>query len=98
MRRSVSGATPTVKEDCSKDVTVRQVPLTLMLSPRWQSPKISEALEMVMFVPPSSAWGLSSETTIDGLERWKHRKGERIRTSNYLDNSGKHDLFLWYSL
>jgi len=35
----------------------------LMLSPRLQSPRISEALEMVRVVPPSSDWWLSSETT-----------------------------------
>lgn len=65
MRRRVSGATPTLKVDLSKAVTVKQVPLTLMLSPRWQSPRISDAFEMVRLVPPSSAWGLSSETTVD---------------------------------
>ena len=64
MRRRVSGATPTVKVDSWKEVTVRQVPFTEMLSPRWQSVRISEALEMVRFVPPSEAWGLSSETTV----------------------------------
>lgn len=68
MRRRVSGATPTVKEDSPWEVTVKQVPLTLMLSPRWQSPRISDALEMVRVVPPSSAWGLSSETTAGGSE------------------------------
>jgi hypothetical protein len=63
VRRKVSGATPTLKEDLSNWVTVRQVPLMLMLSPRLQSPRISEALEMVRVVPPSSDWWLSSETT-----------------------------------
>jgi hypothetical protein len=53
-----------VKEDLSKDVTVRQVPFMLILSPRWQSSRISEALEMVRFVPPSSPLGFSSETTV----------------------------------
>src|ERR1700709_106357 len=64
VRRSVSGATPTLKEDFSKEMTVRQVPFMLMLSPRWQSSRISEALEIVRVVPPSSDCGLSSETTI----------------------------------
>jgi hypothetical protein len=63
VRRKVSGATPTLNEDLSKDVTVRQVPLTLMLSPRLQSVRISEAFEMVRVVPPSSDWWLSWETT-----------------------------------
>lgn len=54
--RSVSGATPTLKVELVKEVTVRQVPLTLMLSPRWQSERISAASEMVSVVPPSSAW------------------------------------------
>lgn len=64
MRRSVSGATPTLKVEASKAVTVRQVPFMLMLSPRWQSERISEALAMVRVVPPPSACGLSSETTV----------------------------------
>jgi hypothetical protein len=45
-----------LKEDLSNEVTVRQVPLTLMLSPRLQSVRISDALEMVRVVPPSSDW------------------------------------------
>ena len=64
VRRRVSGATPTLKEDLSNHVTVRQVPFTLMLSPRVQSERISEALDIVRVVPPSSDWGLSSETTV----------------------------------
>jgi hypothetical protein len=63
VRRSVSGATPTTNESLVKDVTVRQVPLTLMLSPRWTSVRISVADDMVRDVPPVSSWGLSSETT-----------------------------------
>ena len=63
VRRNVSGATPTLKEDLSNEVTVRHVPLTLILSPRLQSPRMSEALEIVRVVPPSSDCWLSSETT-----------------------------------
>lgn len=51
VRRRVSGATPTTNESVSNEVTVRQVPLTLMLSPRWQSARISAAEEMVSEVP-----------------------------------------------
>jgi len=50
--RSVSGATPTLKEDRSNSVMVRQVPLTLMLSPREASERISLHWEMVREVPP----------------------------------------------
>ena len=57
-----------MKDDSAKEVTVRQVPLTLMLSPRWQSLRISEALEIVRVVPPSSALGLSSVTTMESSE------------------------------
>lgn len=64
VRRRVSGATPTLKEDLSNEMTVRQVPFMLILSPRWQSSRISDALEMVRFVPPSSPFGFSSETTV----------------------------------
>jgi hypothetical protein len=34
----------------------------LMLSPRWQSPRISEAEDIVSDVPPVSSWLFSSET------------------------------------
>lgn len=63
--RSVSGANPTVKTLLSNWVTVRQVPLTAMLSPRWTPPRTVEA-EMVMSKPPSWAkprsltWPISS--------------------------------------
>lgn len=63
MRRRVSGATPTTKVEGVKEVTVRQVPLTLMESPLWQSVRISAAEEMVREVPPVSSEGLSEETT-----------------------------------
>jgi len=36
----------------------------LMLSPRWQSPRISEAEDIVRDVPPVSSCGLSSETAV----------------------------------
>lgn len=88
MRRRVSGATPTLKEDVSKNVTVRQVPFTLMLSPRWQSWRISEALEMVSVVPPSSAWGLSSETTRGDQKLFS--LNNIVLTSDYLYYSSKH--------
>lgn len=66
MRRSVSGETPTLKLDEENSVTVRQVPLTEMESPRWQSVRMSAQSEMVREVPPppeadASSW-LSSET------------------------------------
>jgi hypothetical protein len=64
VRRSVSGETPTTKESLSKEVTVKQVPLMLMLSPKWQSPRISEAEDIVRDVPPVSSCGLSSETAV----------------------------------
>lgn len=63
VRRRVSGATPTVKEDVVKEVTVKQVPFMDIESPRWQSVRTSVALDMVRFVPPSAARGLSSETS-----------------------------------
>jgi len=53
VRRRVSGATPTTKDSDVKEVTVKQVPFTLILSPRWASVRTSEALEMVRLVPPS---------------------------------------------
>lgn len=54
MRRRVSGATPTLKESVLNQVTVRQVPFMLMLSPRLQSVRMEEALDIVRVVPPSS--------------------------------------------
>jgi hypothetical protein len=52
VRRSVSGATPTLKkEEGSNSVTVRQVPFTLMLSPREASLRIGEQFVMVREVP-----------------------------------------------
>lgn len=66
VRRRVSGATPTVKEEVVKVVTVRQVPFTLMLSPRWQSDRTSVALEIVRVVPPSEERGLREVTSEGG--------------------------------
>ena len=54
VRRRVSGEMPTTKEVGVKEVTVRQVPLMLMLSPRWASSRM-EAQEMVREVPPPPA-------------------------------------------
>lgn len=61
VRRSVSGDTPTLKPSLLNSVTVKHVPLMLMLSPRWASSRISEQFEMVSEVPPpplalSSCW------------------------------------------
>jgi hypothetical protein len=60
---------PTVKvpADAEKEVTVRQVPLTEMESPSWQSDRISAALEIVNVVPPSAEFGLSSVTSVQRL-------------------------------
>jgi hypothetical protein len=66
VRRRVSGATPTVKEESVKEVTVRQVPLTLMESPSLQSTRTGAALEMVRVVPPDASEGLRAETTRGG--------------------------------
>jgi hypothetical protein len=63
VRRRVSGATPTVKVESVKAVTVRQVPLTLMESPSWQSMRTGAALEMTRVVPPDASEGLREETT-----------------------------------
>lgn len=65
MRRRVSGATPTLKVEVSNSVTVRQVPLTDMLSPSWQSPRMSEAPEMVREVPPPPLAVVSSCSSLD---------------------------------
>jgi hypothetical protein len=52
VRRSVSGATPTLKkEERSNSVMVRQVPFTLMLSPREASLRIGEQFVIVRDVP-----------------------------------------------
>lgn len=51
MRRSVSGAQPTVKLSPVKLVTVRQMPFTAILSPRPQSSRMEEALPMVSVAP-----------------------------------------------
>lgn len=66
MRRSVSGAMPTVKVPApeSKVVTVRHVPFTLIESPSWQSWRIDVAEEIVSVVPPSEEFGLSCVTSV----------------------------------
>jgi hypothetical protein len=50
--RSVSDATPTFKAEWSNSLMVRQVPSTLILSPREASERILAQLEMVREVPP----------------------------------------------
>ena len=67
VRRSVSGAIPTVNCVGVKDVTVRQTPLMAMLSPRWASERrLVEGRVMVREVPPVESEGLSSSTTGKG--------------------------------
>jgi hypothetical protein len=58
--RSVSGATPTLKVLWSNSVMVRQVPFTLMLSPREASERMGLHSEMVREVPPPPAVVVSS--------------------------------------
>ena len=71
VRRRVSGAMPTLKEDGVKDVMVRQVPLTEMESPRAASSRIAEALEIVMVQPPppslEPSWGMTSEIAMKNI-------------------------------
>lgn len=55
VRRRVSGETPTVNWEGVKEVTVKQVPLMLMLSPKWASVRISAQSEIVIEVPPPPA-------------------------------------------
>jgi len=52
VRRRVSGAMVTLKVVGVKAVMVRQVPFTLMLSPRWASERISAQSTIVREVPP----------------------------------------------
>lgn len=70
VRRRVSGEMPTVKEVGVKEVMVRQVPLMLMLSPRWASSRM-EGQEMVRDVPPPpaevSSWGWREVTAVVGF-------------------------------
>jgi hypothetical protein len=81
VRRNVSGATPTLKLAPSNSVTVRHVPLTLMLSPRWQSPRMAAQSLMVREVPPpplvDSSRLCSAETAGGGRQRGAGRGGER---------------------
>jgi hypothetical protein len=91
VRRSVSGETPTTNKFLSKDVTVKQVPLMLMLSPRWQSPRISEAEDIVSDVPPVSSCGLSSETAImRQLSAEVRARIQDMRTPDYFYYTGEH--------
>lgn len=50
--RNVSGETPTLNEDLSNSVTVRQVPLIEILSPSAASSRMVSHSEMVSEVPP----------------------------------------------
>jgi len=50
VRRRVSGERSTVKVSLLKEVIVRQVPLTLILSPRWASVRIGLASVIVKVV------------------------------------------------
>jgi hypothetical protein len=52
-----------------KVTTVRQTPLTDMLSPSWQSARRVEVVGRVMVrdVPPVASWGFSSATTMGYL-------------------------------
>ena len=66
VRLSVSGDMPTTKEVESKDVTVRQVPLMEMLSPRCASER-TVAQEMVREVPSVASWGSRAVTAVGEL-------------------------------
>ncbi|KAM3066378.1 hypothetical protein ACMFMF_011936 [Clarireedia jacksonii] len=76
VRRRVSGAHPTVKLSLVKLVTVRQIPLTEMLSPSPQSPRMAAAL-LIVRVAPYWLSSLMSETTRfwlgRGIGRWNMR-------------------------
>ena len=60
VRRSVSGERPTLndvgEEGGSRAVMVRQVPLILMLSPRWASVRMEAQEPIVREVPPPPPW------------------------------------------
>lgn len=57
-----------------KQVTVRQVPLTDMLSPRWTSVKIGAHEVIVRVVPPVESWVSTEEISIhiksEAVPRW----------------------------
>lgn len=76
-------------------MTVRQVPLTLMLSPRWASTRISAQFEMVRLVPPpplevSSCWA-RRETAGVAVSAPRVGVGVRGRTAYGLHDAGEHD-------
>jgi hypothetical protein len=94
VRRSVSGATPTLNAPLSNSVIVRHVPLTDILSPRCASPSMSCASEMVSEVPPPplDVWSSCSRADTTGRRQLgagmtRHGSG---RTPYYLDKSGEH--------
>lgn len=79
---------PTWKVESVKDVTVRHVPLTEMLSPKWQSVRMGATLEIVRVVPPSVERGLRADTTGFLLEKGN---GQEFDCTSYcFDYSGKH--------
>jgi len=63
--RNVSGATPTLKDDLSNSVTVRQVPLTEILSPSATSLRMESHCEIVREVPPPPDEVESTLTSFD---------------------------------
>lgn len=99
MRRRVSGATPILKVEDVKEVTVRQVPLTAIESPRVQSPRMEAQSLIVIVVPPPdvSSWGSSSDTAarcVSDLSVFWYIMdsvgGEGGLTAECFDNSSKH--------
>lgn len=92
MRRSVSGEMPTTKEVVVKEVMVRQVPLMLMLSPRWASVRMEAQLEIVREVPAVASWGSRTVTAGLGLGCWwvcgEGREGSG--TADCFDYAGEH--------
>jgi len=92
VRRSVSGEMPTTKEVVVKEVMVRQVPLMLMLSPRWASVRMEAQLEIVREVPAVASWGSRTVTAGLGLGCWwvcgEGREGSG--TADCFDYAGEH--------
>lgn len=84
VRRSVSGATPTLNVLLSNSVTVRHVPLTLMLSPSWQSSKIASAPEIVSDVPPPPLAVVSSWSSLETAAAVQYMVGGTRQTASSL--------------
>ena len=91
VRRRVSGDRPTLKdmgdEGGFRAVMVRQVPLILILSPRWASERISVQSPIVREVPPPppsvssrcsrarmAGWDVSLERVVYEDGRWERGK------------------------